>query len=83
MQKGWESKSRKAIDRLHASKASCEAKNIKLCDAIHNGPHISELEPAFARIYIPEKLALLDVLRGGDSQLFSVARKLVTLRLEA
>ena len=58
---------RKAIDREHLRHADPRAKNIKLADLLDNTRSIAEHDPAFALVYIPEKLALLEVLKDGSS----------------
>ena len=64
---------RKSMDRHHLAKASTSAKTVKLADLIDNTIDISEHDPAFARVYINEAVALLPVLSGGDSRLFDRA----------
>lgn len=67
---------RKAIDREHTGKQSPACKTIKLADLICNTRSIVEYDPAFAKVYLAEKRALLEVLREGDSRLWSFASKL-------
>lgn len=67
-------KTRKAIDREHTSKASPEAKTIKLADLIDNSRSIVKHDPKFAKVYLAEKSLLLDVLREGDNSLMEIAR---------
>lgn len=55
---------RKAKDREHIAAAPARAKAIKLADLIDNTASIVEHDPAFARVYLKEKAALLDVLAG-------------------
>jgi hypothetical protein len=66
---------RKAIDREHLAKASPRAKTIKLADMIHNSRDITQHDPHFARIYLAEMSALLNVLGEGDSKLYKQARE--------
>ncbi len=68
---------RKAIDRDHLSKASNRAKTIKLADLIDNSSSITRYDPGFARVYMNEKAALLDVLKEGDHTLYKQALKIV------
>lgn len=68
---------RKAIDRAHTAKASRKGKTIKLGDLISNTPSIVRHDPAFARIYLPEKALLLEVLREGDPVLWARAHALL------
>ena len=67
---------RKAIDRDHLAKASYEAKTIKLADLIHNTQSIGIHDPKFARTYLAEKRALLEVLGDGDFVLFQQASEI-------
>jgi hypothetical protein len=67
---------RKAIDRAHTAKASPEAKTIKLADLIDNTRSIVELDPGFAKIYLVEKVLLLEVLQEGDAGLWEMARRM-------
>ncbi len=68
---------RKEIDRQHTSRASPEAKTIKLADLIDNVRSISRHEPAFAPKYIAEKRRLLHVLGEGDPTLWHEASRIV------
>ena len=61
---------RKAIDRAHTAKASAQAKTIKLADLIHNSSDIVDNDPNFAKIYMKEKVALLEVLTEGEADLY-------------
>jgi len=68
---------RKQIDRRHIAKAPVDAKNIKLCDLIDNSDSIIKYDKDFAKVYLREKLLLLDVLEDADSRLWSEAKKIV------
>lgn len=57
---------RKEIDRDHVAKASAAGKTIKLADLIDNTRTIVQHDPDFARVYLREKRALLEVLDDGD-----------------
>src|SRR5277367_6758078 len=70
-------KARKALDRAHTAKASPAAKTIKLADLIDNTKSIVEHDPEFARVYLEEKAALLEVLKEGDQVLWGMASNLV------
>ena len=65
---------RKSIDRQHTAQASSRAKTIKLADLIHNCSDITKHDPNFARIYLKEMSALLDVLGDADNKLYKQAR---------
>ena len=64
---------RKKIDLLHTSKASPQAKTIKIADLIDNTDSIFRFDPDFAKVYLPEKMALLEVLKDGDPGLWTRA----------
>lgn len=68
---------RKAIDRLHLSLAPAEAQTIKLADMISNTRSIKEHDPAFAKVYLNEKILLLEVLTKGDPVLRTNALSMV------
>jgi len=64
---------RKAIDCDHSAQASPRAKTVKLADLIDNCTDITKHDPRFARVYLVEMGALLDVLDEGNEQLFQEA----------
>ena len=66
---------RKALDRAHLAQASEEAMTIKLADIIDNTRDICKHDEKFARVYVNEVGALLDVLQGGDDRLVAQAQK--------
>jgi (p)ppGpp synthase/HD superfamily hydrolase len=68
---------RKALDRAHLADASPRAQTIKLADLIHNSGSIAEYDPSFAKVYMPEKAALLEVLTAGDPVLYAKAKAIV------
>jgi (p)ppGpp synthase/HD superfamily hydrolase len=68
---------RKAIDREHLRNADNRSKTIKLADLLDNTKSIVEHDPGFALVYIPEKLALLEVLKGGNAILWKRAHTAV------
>jgi (p)ppGpp synthase/HD superfamily hydrolase len=53
---------RKAMDREHTARASAAAMVIKAADLISNTSSIVEHDPNFAKVYLKEKRALLDVM---------------------
>lgn len=67
----------KAIDRMHTAQASPRAKTVKLADLIHNSFSIAEHDKDFARVYLPEKALLLDVLTDGDAALHMTATEVL------
>jgi guanosine-3',5'-bis(diphosphate) 3'-pyrophosphohydrolase len=68
---------RKEIDKEHYAKASPSAKTIKLADIIDNSRSIMKYDSNFARVYMQEKQALLEVLQEGDPRLLARANQLV------
>lgn len=73
---------RKAINRDHLASAPAAAQSIKVADIISNVSTILRQDPAFAKVYVPEKAAALEVLTRADPVLLSRARKLVSATLE-
>lgn len=74
-------KARKEKETERLGKISDKAKTIKLADIIDNTPDISLNDPGFARRYVPEMLALLKVLKGGDDLLYAQALEEVKVAL--
>lgn len=66
-------KTRKRHDLAHTAQAYPAAKTIKLADIIDNTRLIVDHDPQFARIYLKEKMELLNVLTDGDPSLYSMA----------
>ena len=66
---------RKSIDRQHLSEASASGQTIKLADLIDNCKDITGHDPKFARVYLDEMSALLEVLTRADDGLMRRARK--------
>lgn len=66
---------RKAIDLKHLQGCSPTAASIKLADIIDNVPAIIQYDPNFAKVYVPEKLAQLELLRHGNALLFRRAEE--------
>lgn len=61
---------RKAMDLNHAKFMNSRAQTIKLADSLENTISIIKNNPGFAKIYIPEKIALLKELREGNPDLW-------------
>lgn len=61
---------RKAIDRARLAGVSSRAKTIKLADLIDNCRDVCGHDPEFARVYLTEMAALLEVLADGDQALY-------------
>lgn len=55
-------KVRKRLEAKRLAKVSDEAKLIKLCDMIDNTTSIVEHDPGFAKVYIPEKAHLYQIM---------------------
>jgi hypothetical protein len=68
---------RKAIDRDHTARSSPRAKTVKLGDLIDNCRDICRHDPGFARTYLLEAAALLDVLQEGEPGLYRRAQRAV------
>lgn len=66
---------RKEMDRIHLAQASVRAKSVKLSDLIDNCRDITKHDPRFARVYLNEMKALLEVLKEGDSRLLTRANR--------
>jgi (p)ppGpp synthase/HD superfamily hydrolase len=65
---------RKGIDLAHTAGASPQAKTIKLADLISNTASIVAHDPNFARVYLKEKAAMLEVMSQGDATLLARAK---------
>jgi (p)ppGpp synthase/HD superfamily hydrolase len=68
---------RKGVERQHLAGASPKAKTVKLADILHNVPDIIKNDPGFARTYVAEKQAVLEVLVGGDETLYAAAKQII------
>lgn len=68
---------RAAAKREHSSKASTAGQTLKLADIIHNLSGIAQADEAFAKRYLAEKAAQIEVLTKGDAKLLEMARDLV------
>jgi guanosine-3',5'-bis(diphosphate) 3'-pyrophosphohydrolase len=67
---------RKELDRQHIAQASYGGKSIKLADLISNTGTIVERDPSFAKVYLREKRALLEVLSDGHPDLYAEAHRI-------
>jgi (p)ppGpp synthase/HD superfamily hydrolase len=70
-------KERKKLEIERLSKISKEAQTIKLSDIIDNIPSIMDNDPGFGRVYIQEKIGILNVLTNGDDRLRKIATELI------
>lgn len=60
---------RKAACRERMEIAPADAQTIKYADLLSNGPSIVANDPDFAKVYIGEMTALLNVMTRGDGEL--------------
>ncbi len=67
---------RKAIDLRHTAQQPAEVQTIKLADIIDNSRSILQHDEKFARVYLPEKRALLTALTKGDRDLWEMAHEI-------
>lgn len=65
---------RKAMDRERLRNSPAPVQSIKLADLIDNTASIVERDPDFAKIYLAEKRAMLEVLTLGNPTLMNEAR---------
>lgn len=68
---------RKAAEAQRLATISGLAQTIKLADLISNTKSIVERDPDFAKVYLREKAAILDVMNRGDARLYAQAKALV------
>lgn len=68
-------KVRKRVDANRLSGAPPEVQTIKLADLIDNTSTIIAHDPSFAKLYLEEKRALLDIMKNGDYMLYETAIK--------
>jgi len=66
---------RKAADKERLTKVSKMAKAIKIADLIDNSKSIVNEDKNFAKVFVPEKEALLKVIGDGDKALAEMAWK--------
>ncbi|WP_456670713.1 HD domain-containing protein [Bradyrhizobium sp. USDA 3240] len=62
------------IDRRRLAAAGPETQGIKCADLISNTSTIAKHDPGFARQYLPEKRATLDILTKAPAPLLELAR---------
>jgi len=62
---------RVALNRAQLAQASMDAKIIRLADILHNSTDIVDTDPAFAAVWLNEKLLDLTVLRGTPAHLYT------------
>lgn len=76
-------KQRKAAERERIAGADWETQTVRVADVISNVRTIVQRNPEFARVYVPEKAALLDVLTKADPVLLAMAREVVAAAMAA
>lgn len=69
---------RKEIDRNHIAKQPNGCKLIKIADIISNCRTVADYDKEFARVYLKEKLQMLEVLKGVDEELWNLAHSTIT-----
>lgn len=67
---------RKSIERSRLADAPADVQTIKLADLISNTRSIVQYDPDFAKVYLNEKLLLLEVMTKGDRYLYAYAKEL-------
>ena len=70
---GLNREKRKAMDRDRLARASAEAQSIKCADLISNTSSIVKHDPDFAKVYLPEKRAILEALTRAHPKLLAMA----------
>lgn len=65
------------IELEHTAQASQRAKTVKMADIIATSREMRSSDPRFARVYLSEATALLEVLQDGDTKLLGMARKAI------
>lgn len=68
---------RKRLDREHVASGCAAIQSIKLADTVSNNASIATSDPAFAKVYLPEKRALIADLVLGDPYLRELASRMV------
>jgi len=65
---------RKAREAIRLSNTCADAQTIKVADVFHNTATLTDRDPGFAKVYLPEKAALLTRLTKADPTLLALAR---------
>lgn len=69
---------RKAAERARMAGVGASSQTVRLADIISNVRTIVANDPEFARTYVPEKAALVEVLTKGDPTLRAMARDAIS-----
>lgn len=72
---------RKAVETERLSKISARGQTIKLADLISNTRSIVRHDPGFAKVYLREKEALLEVLTKGSPALLEIAWTMIPIEI--
>jgi len=67
---------RKAMERARLAATSADAHTIKVADILDNTKNVAEVAPDFAKVYLPEKAAMLAVLTKAHPVLLAKATNL-------
>lgn len=70
-------RTRKNMDLQHTASAPPAAKSVKLADLCSNSQNIVQHDQNFARVYLREKAALMQVLKQGDAGLYAEAERVL------
>lgn len=73
---------RKQLELEHLSRTSADAATIKLADIIDNTRDVALHDKKFAKVYLREKSAVLEVLTHGDNRLWNMASRQVASLIE-
>lgn len=68
---------RALINLNHKAKASPEGQDIVMADVYSNLKTLASLKPDFAKVYVPEKYAVIEALDKGNPKLREKARAVV------
>jgi (p)ppGpp synthase/HD superfamily hydrolase len=72
-QKGLNREQRKALDRARLAAADGDTQSIKCADMLDNTKSIAEHDPDFAKTYLPEKRACLEILTKAHPDILAAA----------
>lgn len=70
-------KIRKQMDLEHTARGPVDAKSVKVADLISNAASIVQYDPNFARVFMHEKVRLLEALSDADPGLLAEAWRVV------
>lgn len=67
-------KERKAMDLVFLAQAELRPMALKLADIVCNAPSIIREDPKFAKTWIPEAFAIIEVVKAGSDELYQEAK---------